>query len=67
MVDPPLTRWQIEVPAARAEEAIAILLEAFPGGLQEVARGATIGDSAPKAESSGTPPSSASRSARIDS
>ena len=39
VVDPPLTRWQIEVPAERAEEAIAVLLEAFPGGLEEVARG----------------------------
>ena len=43
VVDPPLTRWQIDVPAERAEEAIGILLEAFPGGLQEVARGSTIG------------------------
>ena len=42
MVDPPLTRWQIDVPAERAEEAIALLLEAFPGGLQEIARGSTI-------------------------
>ena len=42
MVDPPLTRWQIDVPAERAEEAIAILLDAFPGGLQEIARGSTI-------------------------
>ena len=43
VVDPPLTRWQIEVPAARAEEAIAALLVAFPGGLEEVARGGGIG------------------------
>ena len=42
VVDPPLTRWQIDVPAERAEEAIALLLEAFPGGLQEIARGSTI-------------------------
>ena len=41
MVDPPLTRWQIDVPVERVEEAIAILLEAFPGGLQEIARGST--------------------------
>ena len=43
VVDPPLTRWQVEVPAERAEEAIAVLLEAFPGGLEEVARGGGIG------------------------
>jgi ribosomal protein L11 methylase PrmA len=41
VVDPPLTRWQIDVPVERVEEAIAILLEAFPGGLQEIARGST--------------------------
>jgi len=40
VVDPPLTRWEIEVPAERAEEAVACMLEAFPGGLEEVARGA---------------------------
>ena len=43
VVDPPLTRWQIDVPAERVEEAIVYLLEAFPGGLEEVARGLTIG------------------------
>ncbi len=43
VVDPPLTRWQIEVPAGRAEEAIVFLLEAFPGGLEEIARGTSIG------------------------
>ena len=43
MVDPPLTRWTIEVPAGRTEEAIVYLLEAFPGGLEEVARGSLFG------------------------
>jgi len=43
VTDPALARWIVEVPAARAEEAIAALLVAFPDGIEEVARGAMTG------------------------
>lgn len=41
MTEPALARWIVEVPAVRAEEAIAALLVAFPDGIEEVTRGAT--------------------------
>ncbi|MGI9116530.1 MAG: 50S ribosomal protein L11 methyltransferase [Gaiellales bacterium] len=39
MPDPALTRWRIDVPAERREEALLALLDALPDGFEETAEG----------------------------
>lgn len=39
MAEQALRRWRAKVPPERVEEAIAVLLEAFPGGLEETSDG----------------------------